>query len=103
MADTIPSEDPFERFLSLYATPERGQLLWKQWMETQPETVVTFMEKAADDLATEAKVSVEDARTRLAVLKLVEDRGNKFVERFLREHDTQQRPLKPLQLPRKRR
>ena len=100
--DTV-AEAAVERFLRLYETPERGQLLWEQWMGTQPETVVTFMEKAAKDLAEEAGVSVEEARTRLAVQKLIEDRGSKFIQRFLREHDAAQRPLKPLQLIRKKR
>lgn len=96
------TEGATERFLRLYATPERGKQLWEQWMSTQPETVVTFMEKAAHDLAQEAAVSVNEARTRLAVQKLIEDRGSKFIERFLREHDTAQRSLKPLILPRKK-
>lgn len=102
MSDVI-NEGALERFTRLYGTPERGRQLWEHWMETQPETVVDVMEKVARDLAEENGISVEEARTALAVRKLVEDRGGKFVERYLREHETAQRNLKPLVLPRKKR
>jgi hypothetical protein len=102
MSDEI-TEGALEQFTRLYGTPERGRQLWEEWMSTQPEAVVDVMEKLARDLAEQNEISLEEAQTALAVRKVVEDRGRKFVERYLREHDLAQRRLKPLTLPRKKR
>jgi hypothetical protein len=95
--DTLPLPvSAWERFILLYGTPERVAQLWAQWMSTQTETSIAFLEKAIADSAEASQTSVEAARTRLVLEKVVEDRGPRFVERFLREHDQASKPLKPM-------
>ena len=96
---TEPETSPlsaWERFVTLYGTPERVSRLWKQWMETQTETSIAFLEKAIADSAGANQLTVEEARTRLVLEKVVEDRGPRFVEKFLREHDQAGKTLKPM-------
>jgi len=83
----VEPETAIERFARLYGTPERGARLWSQWMESQTETTRGVMENVAGTVAEERGISLEDARTFLAIQKLIEDRGVKFVEKFLKEHD----------------
>ena len=103
----MPDETPMERFARLYGTPERGRQLWSQWMETQTATSRGVMETVAQATAEERGVSIEEARTFLAIQKLIEDRGPQFAERFLREQDLAAmnagRQLRPLALSRKKR
>ena len=110
MSDETPSVDaetPLERFARLYGTPERGRQLWETWMASQTPTTQVVMEKVAQTTAEERDITVEEARTFLAVQKVLEDRGPKFAERFLHEHDAAQlqqgRQLRPLALGRRRR
>ena len=100
--DTSPV-NVWERFAQLYGTPERIETLWQQWLATQTEVSAAFLEKAVADQAEANQISVEEAKTRLVLEKLVEDRGPKFVEKFLREHAQAQKPLKPLVLGKKKR
>lgn len=95
-------ETTVERFARLYGTSERGARLWAQWMETQTETTRAVMEQVAADAAAERSISIEEARTLLALEKLIEDRGPGFVDRFLRQHDWSARPLRPMQMPSRR-
>jgi len=101
------AETPVERFARLYGTPERGARLWSQWMESQTETTRGVMENVAVTVAEERGLSIEEARTFLAIQKLLEDRGPAFVTKFLREHDLAElqsgRALRPMAAPRKRR
>lgn len=103
--ESNPAESPVERFARLYGTPERGARLWAQWMESQTETTRAVMEKVAADTAQERGITEDEARTFLAIQKLLEDRGPKFVERFLREHDAaalaEGRRLRPMSLSRR--
>ncbi|MCX6368854.1 MAG: hypothetical protein NTX57_19400 [Armatimonadetes bacterium] len=92
----------WERFAQLYGTPERIARLWEQWMATQTESSIAFLEKALLDSAEANKITLEEARTRLVLEKLVEDRGPRFVEKFLREHDQASKPLKPMSVKKKR-
>jgi hypothetical protein len=103
MTPETPLPNVWERFTQLYATPERIEALWKQWMATQTPTSIAFLEKAIADQAEANSISFEQAKTRLVLEKLVEDRGPKFVERFLREHEQASKPLKPLSLAKKKR
>jgi len=100
------TETPVERFARLYGTPERGAQLWAQWMQSQTETTRAVMENAAASVAEEQGITVEEARTFLALQKLIEDRGIKFVEQTLREYDRSalaaNRTLAPLKMQRKR-
>jgi hypothetical protein len=100
--DTSPVS-AWERFALLYGTPERIETLWQQWMATQTETSIAFLEKAIADQADANQLTVAEARKRLVLEKLIEDRGPKFVEKFLREHDQAMKPLKPLSLAKKKR
>lgn len=93
----------WERFATLYGTPERVAALWHEWMATQTPTSIAFLEKALTDQAEANQIPLDEARKRLVLEKLVEDRGPKFIERFLREHDQATKPLKPLVLGKKRR
>lgn len=99
-------ESPVERFARLYGTPERGAQLWAQWMQTQTDTTRAVMEHAAASTAGEKGITIDEARTFLALQKLIEDRGISFVENFLREHDrkalTATRTLTPMAPRRKR-
>ncbi len=56
-------------------------------MQTQPEMSRAVMEKLAVDTAAEQGISVAEARTQLAVQKLLQDRGPRYVQRFLAQHD----------------
>lgn len=103
MTPETPVTSVWERFAQLYGTPERIETLWQQWMATQTETSIAFLEKAIADQAEANQITFEQAKTRLVLEKLVEDRGPKFVERFLREHDQASKPLKPLSLSKKKR
>ena len=107
MTDTTDTEplpvSVWERFAKLYGTPERIEKLWQQWLATQSESSAAFLEKAVADQAEANQISVEAAKTRLVLEKLVEDRGPKFIEKVLREHAQAQKPLKPLSLTRKKR
>ena len=99
----MPETEPlptsaWERFVHLYGTPETVARLWEQWMATQTTTSIAFLEKALTDSAEANKVSLDEARTRLVLEKLVEDRGSRFVERFLREHDQAGKTLRPMTL-----
>ena len=67
-------------------------------MATQTPTSIAFLEKALTDSAEANRVSLDEARTRLVLEKLVEDRGPRFVEKFLREHDQAGKTLKPMTL-----
>ncbi|MFM7322384.1 MAG: hypothetical protein ACKO5K_12790 [Armatimonadota bacterium] len=100
------AETPVERFARLYGTPERGARLWSQWMETQTETTRGVMENVAATVAEERGISIDEARTFLAIQKLLEDRGPAFVTKFLREHDNAEmqsgRTLRPMAAARKR-
>jgi len=100
------AETPVERFARLYGTPERGAQLWAQWMQTQTETTQAVMENVAAGVAEEQAIPLEEAKTYLALQKLIEDRGIKFVENFLREHDREQmaagRKLAPMAVRPKR-
>jgi hypothetical protein len=93
----------WERFTQLYATPERIEALWQQWMATQTPNSIAFLEKAIGDHAEANQLSFEEAKKRIVLEKLVEDRGPKFIERFLREHDQASKPLKPMNLSKKKR
>ena len=104
MTDTdTPLVSVWERFAQLYGTPERIERLWQQWLATQTEISIGFLEKAVADQAEANQISVEAARARLVLEKLVDDRGPKFVEKFLREHDQAGKTLKPLSLTKKKR
>jgi hypothetical protein len=105
MTDPDPSlpVSAWERFAQLYATPERIEQHWQQWIATQTEVSAAFLERAVADQAEANQISIEAAKTRLVLEKLVEDRGPKFVVRFLREHDQAQKTLKPLVLGKKKR
>jgi len=81
------TETPVERFARIYGTPERGAQLWSQWMQSQTETTRAVMENAAASVAEDKGITIDEARTFLALQKLIEDRGIKFVEQTLREHD----------------
>ena len=95
--DLLPTS-AWERFVQLYGTPDTVARLWDQWMATQTETSIAFLEKALTDSAEANKVPLDEARTRLVLEKLVEDRGPRFVEKFLREHDQASKTLKPMTL-----
>jgi hypothetical protein len=56
-------------------------------MQSQTETTRAVMENAAASVAEDKDITIEEARTFLALQKLIEDRGIKFVEQTLREHD----------------
>ncbi len=95
--DTLPVS-AWERFVTLYGTPETIARLWDQWMATQTPTSIAFLEKALADSAEAHKMPLEEARARLVLEKLVEDRGPRFVEKFLREQGVASKTLKPMTL-----
>ncbi|MBB6050389.1 hypothetical protein [Armatimonas rosea] len=103
MTPESPVLGAWERFAQLYGTPERIDTLWQQWMATQTETSIAFLEKAIADQAEANQLTFHEAKKRLVLEKLVEDRGPKFVERYLREHDQAGKSLKPLNLRKKKR
>ena len=88
-----PISDEHKRLLGSYVT----------WLATQTEISVAFLEKAVADQAEANQISVDAAKARLVLEKLVDDRGPKFVEKFLREYDQSSKTLKPLSLTKKKR
>jgi hypothetical protein len=98
-----PPPTPWERFVQLYGTPERVAAMWDQWIATQTPTSAAFLEKIVAEQAEANQEPLEVTKRRLVLEKLVEDRGTKFVEKFLREHEQTQKTLKPLVLTRKKR
>jgi hypothetical protein len=89
-------ETRYERFLRLYSQTERGKNLWAEWMEIQTPETQQMLETWAGNLAEESGVSSEEARTYMAIQKLVEDRGLKFVDQFLKQADGDHRTLTPM-------
>jgi hypothetical protein len=95
-----------EQFLRIWATPGRGEVLWNFWYRAQPEGSRGFLDMMVENLVTERGLSVEEARTRLAVEKFLSDRGANLAVNYVNTYKARKlrnsRPLKPLQLAKKR-
>lgn len=98
----------FEQFLLVWGTPERGAVLWEMWQSGRDEFSLLMLEQLAKSTAEEAGISVEEAKRRLAVEKVLSDVGPEYAVRFLEGYKnwvfTYSRPLKPMVVrPKKRR
>jgi hypothetical protein len=96
-------ETQLDRFYRLYTASAEGQRAWENWMTSIPEANRTIMERVAADQAEAQGIPVGEMQQRLAVQKVIEDRGTKFITKFLAEQDAATRTLKPMALGKKKR
>ena len=73
----------FEQFLKVWGAPERGQLLWQQWYESQNETGRGVLDLLVAEAMEQQGLTEEEAKHRLAVEKYVTDRGTPFATKFM--------------------
>ncbi|GAB4462151.1 MAG: hypothetical protein OHK0029_28490 [Armatimonadaceae bacterium] len=97
---------PLEQFYQIWATPQRGEILWKAWLRTQPEVAQDMLKAMATDRAATDGISEEEAQTRLAVEKLISDQGTAMFLNYVDSYKTRKfkvsRALKPMNPTRKR-
>ncbi|MDX1935368.1 MAG: hypothetical protein SFU56_22440 [Capsulimonadales bacterium] len=106
--DDLEGKSVFEQFLMVWGTPERGAVLWELWQNGRDEFSRQLLEQLAQNTAEETGLSLEEAKRRLAVEKVLSDVGPDYAIRFLESYKsfvfTYRRPLKPMIVrPRKRR
>jgi|GEM_PF-941397 hypothetical protein len=96
----------FEQFLLIWGTPERGKLLWEAWLSSHNETTRQMLNAMATDQAQQLGVSLEEMQTRMAVEKMITDRGinlaANYIDRYKVRKLKNSRTLKPLVLGKKR-
>jgi hypothetical protein len=96
-----------EQFFLIWATPERGKILWDLWYRTQNETVRGVLDSLAQNLVDEHGVTLEEARTQLAVEKMLSDRGMNLAANYVDSYKARKlrnsRTLKPMMLAKKKR
>lgn len=96
-----------EQFFLIWATPERGKILWDLWYRTQNETVRGVLDSLAQNVVDEHGVTLEEARTQLAVEKMLTDRGMNLAANYVDSYKARKlrnsRSLKPMILAKKKR
>ncbi len=104
----LEGKSVFEQFLLVWGTPERGAMLWEMWQAGRDPFSQQMLEQLAHSTAEEANISLDEAKRRLAVEKVLSDVGPDYAARFLESYKnfvfTYSRPLKPMVIrPKKRR
>jgi hypothetical protein len=95
-----------EQFFLIWATPERGKVLWDLWYRTQSEAVRGVLDSLAQNMVDEHGVTLEEARTQLAVEKMLADRGMNLAANYVDSYKARKlrnsRTLKPMILAKKK-
>lgn len=96
-----------EQFFLIWVTPERGKILWDLWYRTQSETVRGVLDSLAQNMVDEHNVTLEEARTQLAVEKMLADRGTNLAANYVDSYKARKlrnsRTLRPMMLAKKKR
>jgi hypothetical protein len=102
----LEGKSVFDQFMMVWGTPERGLALWEMWLGGRDAFSREMLEQLAQSTAEEAQVSLDEAKRRLAVEKVLADLGPNYAIRFMESYRhfvfTYSRPLKPMVIRSKR-
>ena len=84
--DSLTGLPVFEQFLLVWGTPERGAALWEMWLAGRDAAGRGLLEQLAQTTAESYDISLEEARQRLAVEKVLSDVGPQYAVKFLESY-----------------
>jgi hypothetical protein len=80
--------DPLiEKLIEVWGTPERGERLWQEWLVALGDLGPSILDRMVEVESEERGISVDEARHRLAIEKMVQDRGLDHAAKLLHHYD----------------